>query len=151
MDTPLPLLWFYKFMHVQYFAWINQFLPTYISPCLRWWKFSETINSNEPITELYWCWWPDGSYLCSTKRCWFITKTNWIQHFLNFPVKIHIYTSTLQRDVIEASLWEDFRSLFSVSKFSILKSILVCSLVILSCYIVLCSESLCSQNENKIK
>ena len=57
----------------------------------RWWKFSKTINSNEPITELYWCWWHGGSYLCSTKRCWFITQTNWIWTF--FPVK---FTFTLQ-------------------------------------------------------
>ena len=81
----------------------------------RWWKFSETINSNEPITELYWCWWPGGSYLCSTKRCWFITKTNWIWTFFELPRKIHVHTSTLWWD-IEASLWEDSRSLLRVSK-----------------------------------
>ena len=117
----------------------------------RWWKFSGTINSNEPITELYWCWW-DGSYLCSTKH-WFITN-NKLNFFSNFP-KIHSYTSTFWTDNDDPSFFFVELSVITCrihpKSFQFWKAILVCSLVILSCYIVLCSESLCSQNENKIK
>ena len=54
----------------------------------RWWKFSGTINSNEPITELYW--W-DGSYLCSNQTLiYHPNKLN--STFLNLPSNSHLQT-----------------------------------------------------------
>ena len=116
----------------------------------RWWKFSGTINSNEPITELYWCWW-DGSYLCSTKH-WFITN-NKLNFFFKFPTNSLLHFNILIR-IWWALVFVEISAItcrIHPKSFQFWKAILLCSLVILSCYIVLCSESLCSQNENKIK